>query len=231
MRIRALLFTALALVLAQASSGATIGASAGSSSCTNLPGAPFNPSGDGTTLLAYFSCSLYPDASTYSFSPNLQSLMTEGGAALGDNLVGAGYFVVINGDPNTLPNDGTGLYNESLWQTVLFFSGDFGGGLTSDNLTVYWPSAFPTTSTVQTYNDNILTAYGLTGDDSAFFIQFTPPETVYQPGAPCTDFSPCSNEYDIYTTPEPGTVLLLASGLAMLGGVVLKRRRTARPAA
>ena len=233
MRIRALLFTALALVLAQASSGATIGASAGSSSCTNLPGAPFNPSGDGTTLLAYFSCSLYPDASTYSFSPNLQSLMTEGGAALGDNLVGAGYFVVINGDPNTLPNDGTGLYNESLWQTVLFFSGDFGGGLTSDNLTVYWPSAFPGgfPATVQTYNDNILTAYGLTGDDSAFFIQFTPPETVYQPGAPCTDFSPCSNEYDIYTTPEPGTILLLASGLAMLGGVVLKRRRTARPAA
>jgi hypothetical protein len=159
--------------------------------------------------------------------------MTEGGAALGDNLVGAGYFVVINGDPNTLPNDGTGLYNESLWQTVLFFSGDFGGGLTSDNLTVYWPSAFPGgfPATVQTYNDNILTAYGLTGDDSAFFIQFTPPETVYQPGAPCTDFSPCSNEYDIYTTPEPGTILLLASGLAMLGGVVLKRRRTARPAA
>jgi len=158
--------------------------------------------------------------------------MTEGGAALGDNLVGAGYFVVINGDPNTLPNDGTGLYNESLWQTVLFFSGDFGGGLTSDNLTVYWPSAFPGgfPATVQTYNDNILAAYSLVGDDSLFFTSFTPPETIYQPGLPCGAFIPCSDEYDVYI-PEPGTILLLASGLAVLGGVVLRRRRTAGRAA
>src|ERR1017187_544596 len=160
MRIRALLFIALALVLAQASSGATIGASAGSSSCTNLPGAPFNPSGDGTTLLAYFDCSLYPGVSTYSF-PDLTPLMEYGGAALGDNLVGAGYFVVIDGNPTTLSDNNTGLFNQSLWETVLFFSGDFGGGTTSDNLTVYWPAAFPAgfPTTVQNYNNNIISLY------------------------------------------------------------------------
>jgi hypothetical protein len=236
MGIRAVLFIALAVVLTQTSFGATVAASAGNSSCTNLSGAPFNPSGDGTTLLAYFDCNLYPDASTYSFNPDLTSLMEYGNAALGDNLVGAGYFVVINGNPATLQDNNIGLFNQSLWQTVLFFSGDYGGGLTSDNLTVYWPAAFPTgfPTTVQNYNDNIiglyLSAYDLTVPDSSFFIQYTPPLTVYQPGAPCTDFSPCSDEYNI-GVPEPGTLLLLGSSLALLGGAVLRKRRSAGRAA
>jgi hypothetical protein len=236
MKTRVFFLAALVLLVAQASFGATISGSGGTaSSCTNLPGAPFNPSGDGVTLYSYFDCKLYPDVSSYSFPPNLQSLMTFGGAALSDNIVGAGYYVVINGDPNTLPNNGSGLYNESLWKTVLFFSGDYFSGLFSDNLSVYWPAAFPVgfPATVAAYNDNILNAYGLGGEDSLFFIQYTPSVTVYQPGLPCDGPGPCSNEYDIYTnaptpTPEPGTVLPLASGLALLGGALLRKRRGAR---
>src|SRR5271157_1202440 len=81
--------------------------------------------------------------------------------------------------------------------------------------------ALPAASTVQSYDQAL---YGV-GIDSDFFIQYTPPETVYQPCGPG-----CSDEYDVYL-PEPGTILLLGSGLAMLGGVVLKRRRAAGRAA
>jgi hypothetical protein len=46
-------------------------------------------------------------------------------------------------------------------------------------------------------------------------------------------YIPDSNEYefDIYNIPEPGTIALLGSGLALLGGAFLKRRRTAGRAA
>jgi len=218
MRIRALLFIAIALVLAQTSFGATVAASAGISSCTNFPGAPFNIGG---TLYAYFDCSLYSDVASYSF--NLTPLMTDGGAALSDNVVGSAYFVVINGNPSTMTDDGgpNGLYNENLWETALYWPGDQGGGFASDTLDVYWTGAFPAASTVQSYDQAL---YGV-GIDSDFFIQYTPPETVYQPCGPG-----CSDEYDVYL-PEPGTILLLGSGLAMLGGVVLKRRRAAGRAA
>jgi hypothetical protein len=42
---------------------------------------------------------------------------------------------------------------------------------------------------------------------------------------------PNEYEYDIYSIPEPGTIALLGFGLALLGGAVLKRRRTAGRAA
>jgi hypothetical protein len=227
MRIRALFFVALALVVAQTSFGATVSGSGGTaSSCTNLPGAPFNING---TLYAYYDCSLYGDVSSYSF--NLTSLMTEGGANLSDNEVGAGYFVVINGDPNTMTDDGgpDGLFNRSLWETVLYFPAVNVLSTVSDSLTVDWPGAFPAASTVQNYDEFLYPGF----PDAGFFIQYTPPETVWVPNGPCDDDGgvPCSNEYDIYATPEPGTMLLLGSGLAMLGGVLLKKRRTAGGAA
>ena len=223
MRIRALFFIALALVLAQTSFGGTVAGSGGTiSSCTNWPGSPITvppPPDIGGVLYTQFTCSLYGDVSSYTF--DLTPLLTEGGALLSDNALGSAYFVVINGDPGSLPDDSTGLYNQSLWQTVLFSPGDQGAGYTSDRLTVYWPAAFSLIAdNVQTYDENL---YG-TGGDSGFFIQATPPETVYIPD---------SNEYefDIYNIPEPGTIALLGSGLALLGGAFLKRRRTAGRAA
>lgn len=225
MRIRALLCVALALAFAQMSFGDISKANNGSiSSCANLPSSPTTVQG---TLYTQFDCSLYNDVSSYTI--DLTPLMEQGGANLYDNLVGAGYFVVINGDPNALPDDNTGLLNQNLWEAVLYWPGDQDAGTASDSLTMYWPGAvaFPTASTVLNYDDNVyenLLNYGPL-PDSDFFIQSTGRETVYAPG---------SNEYDVILTPEPSAVLLLASCLAMLGGVVvlsLRRRAGARRAA
>jgi hypothetical protein len=218
MKIRTLLFIALALAVAPMSFGATVSGSGGTiSSCTNLPSSPTNVGG---TLYTQLDCSLYNDVSSYSF--DLTPLMEQDGANLYDNLVGAGYIVVINGDPNTLPDDGTGLFNQTLWVAVLYWPGDQDAGTASDSLTMYWSGdpLFPTPLEVQTLDDSL---YG-TGIDPEFFVQSTPPETVYAPAGIGGD------EYDIYV-PEPGTMLLLGSGLAVLGGVVLRRRRAARRAA
>jgi hypothetical protein len=214
MRIRAWLFIALALALAQTSFGDISTASNGStSSCANLPSSPTTTAG---TLYTQFGCSLYNDVSSYTIP--LTPLMEQDGANLSDNLVGPGYIVVINGDPNTLADDSTGLLDQNLWVSVLFWPGDQDVGTASDSLTVYWPGAFPSTSDVLTFDDNL---YG-TGIDSEFFVQSTGAETVY---------AAYPNEYDIISTPEPSAILLLGSCLAMLGGVVLKRRGGARRAA
>jgi hypothetical protein len=216
MRIRALLFVSLALALAQTSFGDTSTANNGSiSSCTNLPSSPTNVSG---TLYTQFDCSLYNDVNSYTI--DLTSLLEEGGANLSDNVVGAGYVVVINGDPSTVSSgdtDDAALYNESLWDTVLYFPSDptqF-AGYGSDSLTVYWPGTFPAASDVQTLDEDL---YG-SGTDSYFFVQSTGDVTVY---------SAYANEYDVIT-PEPGVMLLLGFQLALAGGVILKMRRGARP--
>lgn len=39
-----------------------------------------------------------------------------------------------------------------------------------------------------------------------------------------TDSNDPGNVYDIIETPEPSTLLLLATGLAMLGGMVMRKR-------
>ena len=227
MRIRVSFLIALALVLAQASFGATVAASAGSSSCANQSGAPFDIGG---TLYAYFTCSLYNDANSYTIP--LTSLMTETGTAgtaqLSDNVAAAGYFVVSNNLSQ--------LFNQSFWQTVLYFPGTLEGGYSAESLSVYWPGAFPSAAVVQGFNGLVEAYYAgppnfVTVQDSDFFIQAGAGyETVYQPNGPCTD-GPCSDEYDIYSTPEPGTIVLLGSSLALLCGVVLRRRRTVGRAA
>jgi hypothetical protein len=184
-----------------------------------VPSSPINIDG---TVYTPFDCSLYNDVSSYTI--DLTSVMTQGGANLYDNLVGAGYFVVINGDPNTLPDDTTGLLNQNLWTSVLFWVGNQDFGTASDKLTVYWPGTFPSPSAILSFDNNL---YGSPGD-SAFFVQSTGAVTVYAPNAG----SPNSHEYDIIT-PEPGAMLLLGFDLAilMLGGVVLSMRRRARRAA
>jgi len=209
MRIRALLFIALALAFAQMSFADISNANNGSiSSCANLPSSPANIASTG---YAQFGCSLYNDVSSYTI--NLTSLMTQDNADFYTNLVGAGYTVVINGDPNALPDDSTGLFNQNLWVAVLFWPGDQDAGTASDKLTMYWNGdpSFPTVSDVQTLD------YGLYGtdDDPEFFVEQTGSETVYQPNA--------HNEYDVILTPEPGAILMLGAVLLTLAGGIRRR--------
>ena len=222
MRFRILFLIAVALGIAQTSFADTSTASSGASSCTNSAGSPtsvdFGPP-YGIVLYTAFTCSLYDDASSYTI--DLTPLMTQGGANLSDNLVGAGYVTVINGDPNVISagdTDDAALYNESLWDTVLYWPGDQDAGAASDTLTVYEAGDFPSAATMQTFDENL---YG-TGIDSEFFIEATGPETVD---------TPYPNEYDIYASPEPGSMPLLALGLAMLAGLIAVRRRAARQVA
>ncbi len=131
MIVRAALFIALSFTLAQTSFG--------ESSCTNLPSSPVTID---DTLYTQFSCSPY-DCNASSYTIPLAALETEGGADISQNALGAGYVVVINGDPNALPDDNTGLFNESLWSTVLFFAGDLYDGTANDSLTVYLAGGVP----------------------------------------------------------------------------------------
>ena len=221
MRFRILFLIALALALgtAQTSFADTSAASSGASSCTNSAGSPTAVDFGfpyGIVLYTAYTCSLYDDASTYTI--DLTPLLTQDGANLYDNLVGAGYFTVINGDPNAISagdTDDAALYNESLWDTVLYFPGDQDAGTASDTLTVYEAGDFPSAATVQTFDENL---YGA-GADSEFFIEAAGPETVY---------TPYPNEYDIYGASEPGSMPLLAIGLAMLAGLIAVRRRAAQ---
>jgi hypothetical protein len=207
MRIRTLLFIALALVLPLTSFGAAV------TSCANWPTSPIT--GGSGVLFTQFTCSLYNNGSFDTV--DLTPFETQGGALLSENAVGAAFVVVINGNPNTLSDNSSGLWNESLWQTLLYFVGDQGSGYTSDVLWAYWePQYFPAAAVVQTYDQN---RYG-TGNDAQFFIANSFPAV--------TTFTPDANhEYDIYPTPEPGSIVLLGSSLVLLGGAVLRRRRTA----
>lgn len=202
------------LAFPQTSFGATISTCANSSPPNDVQG----------TLYTSFTCSLYNDVSSYTI--NLTSLMEEGGANLYDNLLTPGYVVVLNGDPNVVSvgdtNDAA-LYNESLWEAVLYFPGDQDAGTASDSLTVYWPSAFPSASVVQTLDEGL---YG-SGSDSEFFVESGGFETVYDPCPGCGG----NDVYDIYESttavPETSTWAMMLIGFGLVG-FRLRRRSTAQ---
>jgi hypothetical protein len=212
MAVAASCFGLAALAFPQTSSAGAISfATAGTSSCATQA---VSPNDEG---ISQYTCSLYNDTASYTI--DLTPVLTQGGANFYDNVVGAGYLVVMNGDPSAVSNfdaNDAALYNEGLWVAVLYWPGDQDASSASESLTVYWPTTFPTASVVQTFDEDL---YGSIYPDSAFFVESTPPETVYAPDS--------GHVYDIFTTriPEPATLALFGAGLGLLG---FARRRRAK---
>jgi hypothetical protein len=186
------------------------------SSCFNGP----NNTADSSVTYTDFTCNIYPSTSSFTIdlTPNLTDYETVDEYP---NLLGPGYAVVINGDPNTLSDDSSsgGLWNQSLWTAVLYWPADTNGGYSSDELTVYYAgnTDFPSAATVQTYDENL---YGSGPDtDPEFFTQFGYP-AVYDAGP---------NAYNVYPVPESSSMLFLGISLLVLGAAfTLKFKASAR---
>jgi hypothetical protein len=179
-------------------------------SCSNSPGSPQLINGK---LLTTFTCDITNTGGTASLS--LIPFLTQGGATLADNNVGAGYSVIISGDPLTISSNNTNptaLYNTALWQAVLFSPGDQDGGFGSDSITVYWPGFFPSAATVRSVDEGLYSQFGV--PDTAFFSQATFPITTV--GSFNVNLTPVSSTSPV---PEPGTLTLLTSGLLGFAGM------------
>lgn len=179
------------------------------SSCGNVG----TPSGGYVNIL----CNLYYNGSPNAF--DLSGLMTEDGSLLSNNDFGANYTVVINGNPATMTDDSgvDGLFNESNWEAVLFFpGGDPDGADYSDMLDVLWPGTFPSSATIQSFNEGI---YGAS-TDADFFVQATGSETIIGAGS--------DDQFDVFTAvPEPAPFALMLTGMLSVALLVgIKRQRT-----
>jgi hypothetical protein len=195
-RIRTLAFGVLAFAFTQTGFAAPV------NSCTN--------SGLPVAGVVTIDCNLYYNGSPNTF--DLSGLMTQNGSPLSKNDFVSNYTVIINGNPNTLADDATGLFNTSLWEAVIFYpGGDPNGAIYSDRMDVFWPGSFPSASTVQSYNASIFGP----GFDSDFFVQATGSETTIGGGT--------NDVINVFTAPiaaaapEPDSLALMATGVLGLG--------------
>jgi len=206
MKTTAKLLALPALLLALSTSQTNLEAQ--TSGCTNGPN---YVDGLGDTL-TQFACNIYP--STAPFTIDLTPNLTYDGADEYPNLIAPGYAVVINGDPNALSDDSSGLWNQSLWTTVLYWPADTDGGYASDEITVYYAgnAGFPSAATVMSYDQGL---YG-TGFDSYFFAEAGNP-AVYGAGG--------NDVYNIYPVPESSSLLFLGICLLVLAAAIVLKVR------
>jgi PEP-CTERM motif len=195
------------------------------SGCTNGQNSSvdYGPDNGGIVVYTDFVCSLYPSASSYTI--DLTQNLTYDNADYYTNILGPGYIVVINGNPNTLSDDSSGLWNQSLWAAVLFWPGDQDAGTASDSLIVYYAgnSGFPTVGDVRTLDDYVSAYYYGGIPDS----EFGPPYSDFfvQSGDPAV-YAPGNDVYNVYPTPEPSSLFLLGTGLLGLAIVVFRKAKS-----
>jgi hypothetical protein len=151
----------------------------------------------------------------YNGTPSTLSLLpyqTQNGSSVDFNDLGAGYVVLINGNPSTLADNTTGLFNTSLWESVLYFADDEPGD-SSDSVQAFFAgSPFPPAATVKSVDEGLYGGFGT--PDSAFFEQATGAITTFTLANTTFTITPAP---PAAATPEPNSLILMLSGVLGLG--------------